>query len=69
MREAAQPAGDAAVALGLERRPAAEVALVEAHHPAEPGLQRRDARPELVAVQRQPGLEPQRVAGAEPGRA
>ena len=48
---------------------APEVALVEAHHPAEPGLQRRDAGAELVAVQRQPGLEAQRVARAEPGRA
>ena len=57
----------AAVVLGLERGAAAEVALVEAHHPAEPGLQRRDPRAELVAVERQPGLEPQRVAGAEPG--
>ena len=47
--------------------PAPEVALVPADHPAEPGLQRRDARAELVAVQRQAGLEPQRVAGAEPG--
>ena len=49
--------------------PAPEVALVQAHHPAEPGLQRRDPRPELVAVQRQAGLEAQRVAGAEAGRA
>ena len=39
------------------------------HDPAETGLQRRDARAELVAVQRQAGLEAQRVAGAEPGRA
>ena len=57
-------------ALLLGRRAAsrpAEVALVPAHHPAQPGLQRGDARAELVAVQRQPGLEPQRVAGAEAG--
>ena len=46
---------------------APEVALVEAHDPAQPGLQRRDARAELVAVQRQPGLEAQRVARAEAG--
>ena len=63
--DAAEAAGDAALLLGLERRSAAEVALVPAHHPAEAGLQRRDARAELVAVQRQAGLEPQRVAGAE----
>ena len=52
----------------LEGRPAPERALVPADHPAQPGLQRGDARAELVAVQRQPGLEAQGVAGPEPGR-
>ena len=42
-------------------------ALLPADHPTQPGLQRRDARAELVAVQRQPGLEPERVARAQPG--
>ena len=64
----AQPAGDAAVVLGLERRPPTEVALVEAHHPGQAGLQRGDPRPQLVPVQRQPRFEAQRVAGAQPGR-
>ena len=48
---------------------APEVALVPRHHPAQPGLQRGDARAQLVAVQRQAGLEPQRVAGPEARRA
>ena len=56
-----------ALLLGRQGVAAPEVALVPAHHPAEAGLQRRDARAQLVAVQRQAGLEPQRVAGAEPG--
>ena len=46
----------------------AELRLAPRHDPAQTGLQRRDARAELVAVQRQAGLQPQRVAGAEPGR-
>ena len=54
--------------LGLERRRPRNVVLAPGHDPAEPGLQRGDAGAELVAVQRQPGFEPQRVAGAEPGR-
>ena len=45
----------------------AELVLVPRHDPAEPGLQRGDARTELVAVQRQRGLEAQRVARPEPG--
>ena len=61
----ATPASRSAIA----RLAAAELRLVPRHDPAEPGLQRRDARPELVAVQRQAGLQAQRVAGAEPGRA
>ena len=65
--DAAQPACDAARLLGLERRATTEVALVEAHHPPEPGLERRDPRAELVAVQRQPRLEAQRVARTEAG--
>ncbi len=34
----------------------------------QPGLQRRDPGAELVAVQGRPGLQPQRVAGPQPGR-
>src|SRR5690606_7533779 len=64
----AQPAqlpGPALLPAALERRAATEVALVPADDPTEPGVQRRDARAELVAVQRQPRLEPQGVAGTE----
>ena len=66
--EAPQPAGRRpARARPARRRVAPEVALAPGHHPAQAGLQRRDAGAQLVAVQRQAGLEPQRVAGAEPG--
>ena len=65
--QAPEPPGDAGLPLGLERRLAPELG-VPPDDPAEAGLQRGDARAELVAVQRQPGLEPQRVAGAEAGR-
>ena len=47
---------------------APELALAPRHHPAESGLQRRDARAQLVAVQRQARLEAQRVAGAQARR-
>ena len=59
---------DAGVALGEQCSPAAELRLVEGDDPGQVGLQRRDAGTELVPVQRQPGLEPQRVASAEAGR-
>ncbi len=65
--DAREPACDAARLLGLERAATTEVALVEAHHPPEPGLKPRDPRAELVAVQRQPRLEAQRVARTEAG--
>ena len=45
-----------------------KVGLVPTDDPAQAGLQRRDARTQLVAVQRQAGLEPQRVARAQSGR-
>ena len=66
--QAAQTARHTALLLGEQRLAPAELALVEAHHPSQPGLQRRDAGPELVAVERQPRFQPQRVACAEPRR-
>ena len=75
-RRAAAFGGDAdELALDARRRARpiraclpAELGLVEGDHPRQAGLQRRDAGTELVPVERQPGLEPQRVACAEPGR-
>ncbi len=53
----------------LEGRPADEVAgLVELDHPAETGVVRADGRIEVVAVERHPRLEPERVARAQPDR-
>ena len=66
-RDADEAAVDAALAFGDERVASGEVALVPRDHPAEPGLQRRDAGSELVTVQRQRGFEAERVAGTEPG--
>ena len=42
--------------------------LSQPDDPSEPGLQRRDARAELVAVERQGRFEPEGVACPEPGR-
>jgi hypothetical protein len=68
--EAAQHAGHAALALGGQGLATAEaLGLVPRDHPAQAGLERGDAGPELVAVQRQARLEPQRVAGARARRA
>src|SRR5262249_59633072 len=67
--EPAQSTADTALAFGEERRATTEVALVETHDPREARLQRRDARPEFVAVQRQPCFEAEGVARAEPGGA
>src|SRR5262249_14248185 len=67
--EPAQSTADTALAYGEERRATTEVALVETHDPREARLQRRDARPEFVAVQRQPCFEAEGVARAEPGGA
>src|SRR5690606_2742290 len=64
--EAPEAAADAALALGEEGVVAEGAALAPGDDGLEAGLQRRDAGAELVAVQREPGLEPQRVAGAEP---
>ena len=61
-----QPPRHASLALGLERRPAAEGPLLPADHPTQTGLERRDPGAELVAVQRQAGLEPQRVRAPSP---
>ncbi len=47
---------------------AAKIALVPSHDPTEPRLQRRDARAELVTVQRKPRFESQGVARTEAGR-
>src|SRR5690606_5047553 len=44
-----------------------EVALVELHRPAEPRLERVRGLVDVVAVERQPRLEPERVARGEPG--
>ena len=65
----AQPAGHAPLPLGGQRGPAPEARrLVPGHHPAQAGLQRGDARAQLVAVEGQGRLQPQGVPGAEPGR-
>ena len=45
-----------------------EVAAVELHHPAEARLERRGLLVEVVAVERQPRLEAQRVARAQADR-
>src|SRR5687768_16716027 len=66
--ETAQAARDAAFLLGEQRVASAEVTLVEAGNPTQTCLERRDVRTELVAVQWQACLEPQRVARAETGR-
>ena len=66
--QAAQPACRAVGAFLLEGGPPGEGALVPADHPTQPRLERRDARTELVAVQRQARLEAQRVAGTQSGR-
>ena len=65
---APQPAARAVGPLLLQRGAADEVPLGPAHDPAQFGLERRDARSELVAVQRQARLEAQGVARAESGR-
>src|SRR6266545_18580 len=67
-QEPAQAAVDPPLAFRQERRASSEVALVEAHHPRQARLQRRDARTELVSVQRESRLQAEGVAGAEPGR-
>ncbi len=53
----------------LEGRAADEVAgLVELDHPAKAGVERGEAGSELVAVERHPGLEPERVPCGQAGR-
>ena len=64
--DAAQLAGDASLLLDRKWTSAAEVVLVPTHHPTETGLERRDARTELMAVQREPGLESEGVARPQP---
>ncbi len=54
-----------ALPLGRERRPSAEVTLLPADHPPEARLQRRDAGPELVTVQRKTRFQAKRVTRAE----
>ena len=74
--DAAAPNGQAdqllarALGLGLlERGPADEVALLaELDHSTEARLERGRVGAQLVAVERHPGLQAQRVAGAEPDR-
>ena len=68
MRMPARRRADAALTLGLERGTAPELGLLPADHPAQPGLQRGDARSQLVSVQREAGLQPERVPGSEAGR-
>ena len=51
-----------------KRVPADEIALVELDRPADARRERVDRLGELVAVERHRGLEPQRIAGAEPAR-
>ena len=65
----AQPAPRPGGALRLESGPAKESGLLpQATTQPRPAWSGRDPRAELVAVKRQPGLEPQGVAGAEPRR-
>ena len=63
--DADEVAVDAPLALRHRRLLAAELRLVPRDHPRQPGLQRRDAGTELVPVERQAGLETQRVACPE----
>src|SRR5205085_9668723 len=63
--EASEATGNSPLALTLERGASPELAFVPADDPAEPRLQRRNARAQLVAVQREPRLEPQGVASAK----
>src|SRR6185295_4328191 len=65
-QQPSEPPPDTTLTFGLERPTTAELALVPPHDPTEAGLERRDPLPQLVAVEREPGLEPQRVACAEP---
>ena len=51
---------------GFERVAPDEVSLLELDDPPRAGLERVRASVELVAVERHPGLEPQRIARAEP---
>ena len=65
----AQPAEapcDAPLLLRGERFATSKRRLAPRDDPAQAGLERSDARAELVPVQRQPGLESKRVASAEP---
>ena len=66
-QKAPQPPARPGLALGLQRGPAPEVALVPAHDPAQAGLERSDAGTQLVTVQGQPGLQAQGVARSQPG--
>ena len=61
-RQPVKQSRDPALLLGFERRATAEVAFGPADHPTQARLQRRDAGAQLMAVQRQPGLEAQGVA-------
>ena len=64
--DAPQAAAHAPRPLRLQRLLPPEGRLVPAHHPRQTGLERGDAGAELVAVQRQARLQPQRVG--RPGR-
>ena len=67
-QEAPQAPPGPRLAFALQRRAAPEGALVPADDPAEAGLERGDAGPELVAVEGQARFEAQGVAGPEAGR-
>src|SRR4051812_1200652 len=65
--EADEPTRQARLLLPNERVAADEIALRQLHEPAEVRLERRRRVVDVVAVERHPHLEPQRVAGAESG--
>ena len=65
--DAHQRRRDARGALGCKRLAPTELVLRPRDDPPEPGLQRGDARAQLVTVQWQGCLEPQRVASTEAG--
>jgi hypothetical protein len=52
--------------IGADTRPAGSARLAD--RPGQPGLDRRDFGGQLVSVETQPGLEAQRIAGAEARR-
>ena len=66
-RQADDADGRSLDSTALEHLPSTERAVrVEVDEPSEPGLERPEVRPQLVTVQRQSRLQPERVAAREP---